>query len=58
VAREDTDNKESEPYESLQYNLEGQEIGFEGKSQDEKESIQMYMYRTTEIEEDLKDIEE
>jgi len=55
MGREDTDNEESEPYEGSQYSLEGQEIGFKDKSQDEKESVQMHMYRTTEIEEDLKE---
>jgi len=56
MAREDK-SEESEPYGGSQYSLEGEEVGFENKSQEEEE-VWMHMYRTEEFEEDFEDIEE
>jgi len=57
VAREEEETEESEPYKGAQYSLEGEEMGFENKSQ-EKEEVWMHTYRTKEFEEDFEEIEE
>ena len=56
MARED-ESEESEAYRGSQYSSEGEEVGFENKSQEE-EKVQMHTYRTEEFEEDFKEIEE
>jgi len=56
AARED-EPEESEPYGGSQYSSEGEEAGFENKSQEE-EKVWMHMYRTEEFKEDFKEIEE
>jgi len=56
AARAD-ESEESEPYGGSQYSLEGEEVGFKNKSQEEEE-VQMYTYRTEEFEEDFKEMEE
>jgi len=56
VARED-ESEESELYGGSQYSLEGEEVGFENKSQEEEE-VWMHTYRTEEFEEDFGEIEE
>jgi len=56
VAREDK-SEESEPYGGLQYSSEGEEVGFENESQEEKE-VRMHMYRTEEFKKDFEEIEE
>jgi len=56
MAREDK-SEESGPYRGSQYSSEGEEAGFENKSQEEEE-VQMHTYRTEEFKEDFKEIEE
>jgi len=56
MARED-ESEESEPYRGSQYSLEGEEAGFENKSQEE-EKVWMHTYRTEEFEKDFEEIEE
>jgi len=56
AARED-EPEESEPYGGSQYSSEGEEAGFENKSQEE-EKVWMHTYRTEEFEEDSEEIEE
>jgi len=37
IAREEEETEESEPYEGSQYSLEGEEMGFKNKFQEEEE---------------------